>query len=310
MHTYLLSLKNYLNHFGLLLCLVLVSCNTQKKLQKLTESKRDLRANELIKVVQNRNNGIQRINAKASCDLIQKGKKTAFNLTLKTKTDTAIWVSISPALGIEVARAMLTPDSMIFMDKINKTYFVSTYSELSEKIGSELDFFDLQDLLLYKIIKHQKKDKYLSTESQDNYELLKSINRKVKRNLGLKGQNKKDLNLDSINTTLALDTSKKRTLRQMDKEVQILIKTIVSKKNLAIISQSVKDVETDKELQMTYGSDYFTKGTFVYPQAVNINVKDKGVVHSSFNLNFSRFRINEDANFSIRVPSKYEKVEQ
>jgi hypothetical protein len=303
-------LKNSLKYLGFLLCFVAVSCSTERKLQKLSESKRDLRANELIKVVQNRNNGIERINAKASCDLIQKGKKTAFNITLKTKTDTAIWISISPALGIEVARAMLTPDSMIFMDKLNKTYFVSTYTELSEKLGSELDFNDLQDLLLYKIIKHQKKDKYISTESDNHYELLKSINRKVKRNLGLKGQNKKDLNLDSINTTLEFDTTKKSTNRKMEKEVQILIKTIINKKNLAIESQSIKDVETDKELNMVYGSDYFTKGTYVYPQTVDIDVKDKGKVHSTFSLTFSRFRINEDASFTIRVPSKYEKVEQ
>jgi hypothetical protein len=287
---------------------VAISCSTERKLQKLSESKRDLRANELIKVVQNRNNGIERINAKASCDLIQGGKKTGFNITLKTKTDTAIWISISPALGIEVARAMLTPDSMIFMDKLKKTYFVSTYTELSEKIGSELDFDDIQDLLLYRIIKHRKKDKYISSETDKHYELLKSINRKVKKNLGLKGQNKKDLNLDSINTTLALDTSKRRTLRKMDKEAQILINTIINKKSLAIESQSVKDVETDKELHMSYGSEYFTKGTFVYPQKVNIDVKDKGTSHSSFHLTFSRFRINEDASFTIRVPSRYEKV--
>lgn len=289
--------------------MIAISCSTERKLQKLSEAKRDLRANELIKVVQNRNNNITHINAKASCDLVQNGKKTSFNITLKSKTDTAIWVSISPALGIEVARAMLTPDSMIFMNKLNKTYFVSTYAELSERLGSDLDFSDIQDLLHYKIIKHQKKDKYTSTESNNRYELLKSINRKVKRDLGLKGQNRKELNLDSINTTLELDSSKKSTLRRMDKEVQILIKTIINKKNLAIESQSVKDVESDQELNMMYGSEYFTKGTFVYPQTVNIDVKKQGVTHSTFSLIFSRFRINETANFNIRVPSKYEKVQ-
>lgn len=277
-------------------------------MQKLSDSDRKLRPNELILFTQNRNNGIESINAKAECDYTQDGKKTSFNITLKSKTDTAIWISISPALGIEVARAMLTPDSLVFLNKLEKTYFVSTYQELSEKLGSELNFYDLQDLLMYRIIKHQKKDKYVSSENDQHYELLKSIRRKVKRNLGLQGQNRKELNLDNINTTIELDSTKRGEQRMIEKEEQILIRTIIDKRSLAIISQSVKDVESNQELNINYGTEYFTDSTFVYPQKVDISVENKGQLYSTFSLSFSRFRINEEVKFSIRVPSKYDEV--
>ncbi len=36
--------------------------------------------------------------------------------------DSAVWVSVIPALGIEMARALLTPDSLKLMDKLHDQY--------------------------------------------------------------------------------------------------------------------------------------------------------------------------------------------
>lgn len=301
------SLKNSLKYFCFL-TLILSACSTQKKLQRLEDTKRKLRPNELILYTQNRNNALNSINAKADCNFTQDDKKTSFNITLKARIDSAIWVSISPALGIEVARAMLTPDSLIVLNKLDKTYFVSGYDALSERLGSDLNFYDLQDLLLYRIIKHQDKDKYFSTDNDSNYVLTKSINRKVKRSLGLQGQNKKDLEIDDINTTIDIDSTKRSGQRRFDKEVQILISTVISKNNLAILNQSVKDVESDQELKIEYGNDFFTDSSVVYPKLVDVTISKQNKLYSKFSLDFNRFRINEPVRFSFNVPDRYEQI--
>ncbi|MBK8414658.1 MAG: DUF4292 domain-containing protein [Bacteroidetes bacterium] len=38
------------------------------------------------------------------------------NINLRIKTDSLTWISKSPLLGIEVARVMITRDSVKFMD--------------------------------------------------------------------------------------------------------------------------------------------------------------------------------------------------
>lgn len=302
-----LSLKNYLKYFCFLI-VVLSSCSTQKKLRRLEDTDRKLRPNELILYTQNRNNALQAINAKADCEYTQEDKKTSFNITLKAKIDSAIWISISPALGIEVARALLTPDSIIVLNKLEKTYFISSYDALSERLGSELNYYDLQDLLMYRIIKNQDKDKYFSTDTKTNYVLTKSINRKVKRSLGLQGQNKKDLEIDDINSTLDLDSTKRRSQKLIEKDVQILISTVIAKNNLAILSQSVKDVESNQELKIEYGNDFFSDSNVVYPKNVDVRILKQNLQYSKFSLDFSRFRINEETRFSFNVPDRYEQV--
>ncbi|MBK6894893.1 MAG: DUF4292 domain-containing protein [Flavobacteriales bacterium] len=49
--------------------------------------------------------------------------------------DSAVWVSITPALGIEVARALLTTDSLFLIDKIHDTYWLGDTTQAQTKFG-------------------------------------------------------------------------------------------------------------------------------------------------------------------------------
>ncbi|HAR20844.1 MAG TPA: DUF4292 domain-containing protein, partial [Cytophagales bacterium] len=41
-------------------------------------------------------------------------------LTIRIRKDSVIWISVNPALGIEVVRALITKDSIFVIDKIHK----------------------------------------------------------------------------------------------------------------------------------------------------------------------------------------------
>ena len=58
-------------------------------------------------------------------------------------------MSISPALGVEVARILLEPDSVLFISKIpgNKFYYAGNYEALSEWADTPLAFSDVQAIL-------------------------------------------------------------------------------------------------------------------------------------------------------------------
>ncbi len=75
-------------------------------------------------------------------------KNTNATAFVKMKKDEVIWVSLTGALGIEGFRAMLTPDSVVVMDKLNKTVSRRSISSIRDVINLPVDFNSVQDIIL------------------------------------------------------------------------------------------------------------------------------------------------------------------
>ena len=69
------------------------------------------------------------------------------NANIRIKKDSIIWISLKAPLGIEVLRTMITPDSIYFMNRMNKTYFIKPVSHLKEVVNTNINFFQLQEIL-------------------------------------------------------------------------------------------------------------------------------------------------------------------
>lgn len=76
------------------------------------------------------------------------GKKYNVNAHVRMYKDSAIWVSITGALGFEGLRAYITSDSVKLMDKQNKSYIARSVSYLQEVTELPLNLASLQDLLI------------------------------------------------------------------------------------------------------------------------------------------------------------------
>lgn len=87
---------------------------------------------------------------KAKVDLVEGRKKSPFTAQLRIKRDSVIWISISSGVGIEGARILLTQDSVKYINRIEKTFFLGNYSFLSSLIGAEIDFDKVQALITAK----------------------------------------------------------------------------------------------------------------------------------------------------------------
>lgn len=69
------------------------------------------------------------------------------NVNIRMKKDSLIWISVT-GVGFEVARGLITRDSIVFMDKFHKNYFVFTYEQLSKRFNFELNFSLLQSIII------------------------------------------------------------------------------------------------------------------------------------------------------------------
>jgi len=66
---------------------------------------------------------------------------------IRIQKDSIIWISVTGPLGIEGARALIRPDSLQVMNKIDKTILTRPVNYLQEKFHIPIDFYALQDLI-------------------------------------------------------------------------------------------------------------------------------------------------------------------
>lgn len=73
--------------------------------------------------------------------------KQNFTANFRMEKNKVIWVSIT-GFEIEVARAIITPDSVKAIDRINKKAYLYSYNDIQKLIGISVDFQTLQDLII------------------------------------------------------------------------------------------------------------------------------------------------------------------
>jgi hypothetical protein len=87
------------------------------------------------------------LNAKGKAQINMKGNKQGANISLRMRRDSIIWVTAG-LLGVEGVRAVLTPDSVRVVNKLEKTYFTGGYDYLSKLLNVPVSFAQMQAILL------------------------------------------------------------------------------------------------------------------------------------------------------------------
>ncbi|MFY0651670.1 MAG: DUF4292 domain-containing protein [Cyclobacteriaceae bacterium] len=67
---------------------------------------------------------------------------------IRIKQDSLIWFSLTPGLGIEAARGLISKDSIILVDKIHKEYTTMQFADLTKKFNFSLDYHLIESILL------------------------------------------------------------------------------------------------------------------------------------------------------------------
>jgi len=75
-------------------------------------------------------------------------KNLSATANIRLKKDSIIWVSVTPGFGIEAARGIITQDSVIFVNRMNKEYSAFDFKELSKEFNFNIDFNLLQSVVL------------------------------------------------------------------------------------------------------------------------------------------------------------------
>lgn len=274
----------------LLLC-SLFACKSVKNVAKQREVP-DIAEGRMLKNVETAELDYTTLYAKridVSIDL--NGKRNSLKASLKVKRDSFVQMSLTAPLGIEIARVLLTPDSVTFIDYFNKKYFQSDYNYFAEKFGISLGYDCFQKILTNIFCnlencmdKEVKNDKFKYERTDKDYVLSniqkKALDRKLKRFFKKKKKNK----------DYAL----------------VLQKIHIDPQYFRPSKLSLEDLEDDIGVSAEYVDfkDYDGK---IFPEKIIFHVSFENI-NIGLELKFMKLEFNTEVNSNLRIPVRYKKM--
>jgi uncharacterized protein (DUF1330 family) len=217
--------------------------------------------------------------AKFNLDLIIDKKKTNVTGQLRMKKDSAIWITLSPALGIEMARLLITTDSVKFINRINKSYFTGDYAKVNQFLDANIDFDVFQALLLGNDLTYYEDGKFRASYDSKEYHLVTAGRQKLKK-----------------------------YVKSREDEERIYIQNIfLDPETFKITQLKIKEVKKEnKKLDATY-SKFHLVSEQLFPHHILFDLlADKPI---KVDLDYTKIEINKTLDFPFKISNKYARIQ-
>ena len=162
-----------------------MSCRTTKKVVESPSASVKLKGEEVIQIfdsVKSREFDFNYLSAKAEVSYTDKsGETSSFDINLRICRDSAIWISITPLLGIEVARVLIRHDSVIVLDRIHKNVMKRDYLYFEELWKTNVNYEMIQAVVVGNYFQYLEKEKLRSVYEEEPYVILSTLNKRQAR---------------------------------------------------------------------------------------------------------------------------------
>jgi hypothetical protein len=144
---------------------------------------------------------------RANAKYKDKNQSLAFSAEIKMKKNEMIMVSIR-FLGITMAKGLITPSEVKYYEKKGGKFFEGDYTTLSNWLGTDLDFYKVQNMLIGKAMDDLRKGNY-SNITEDKWYKLQQLTDQ---------QNIKSYSFESIHFLI-----KKQEIEQIEKNRKLIV---------------------------------------------------------------------------------------
>jgi len=208
----------------------------------------------------------------------EKRNSTKFKGQVRIRKDSLIWVSITPALGIEIVRMVITTDSVKYINRFSKEYFVGDYALVSRFLQINIDFDILQSLILGNDFQFYETNSFRASIDNLNYKLSTTGRRKIRKEA-------EDASNDPI----------------------VLLQNIwLNPESFKIIQVDVKEYMKDNR-KLTASYDRFLPiEDQHYPSNLNFDITAENVV--TINIDYNKVTRNEPKTFPFSIPKNYDRI--
>jgi hypothetical protein len=141
--------RNTLNSFLLLICLsTAFGCKAKREIIRsaaAVKADKSSKAGKLLAIT-NSSLDYSSLSIKARADLNIDGNENDVSMNIRIRKGEAIWVFVTAFAGLEVARALITPDSVKILNKLENTYTRKPFSYIYNFANDQINFETLESI--------------------------------------------------------------------------------------------------------------------------------------------------------------------
>jgi hypothetical protein len=220
------------------------------------------------------------LTAKANVESKVDDKEENFDIKVSIRKDSAMLVSIQYVLGLQVAKVLITKDSVKFVNYIQKTYFKGDFNYINDLLNADLDF-DLVQAVLFGN----------SAEFNEDETRLRPVT-------------------DRQNCHYLLSTERRRRLRKIQtgtSEIKNALQILtLNPDNYKILTNEFNDPATNRRFIANY-SRFMQKDSVYAPYHVDIDIIAQK--NANIKIDYVRIEKNTEQKLSLNIPSKYDPIQ-
>lgn len=276
----------------MLVSVLMFSCRTAK--QVVTEKDIPLMTeHKLLKQIEsNRLNDSTLFAKRIDVSFTDGENSDNFKASLKISRDSFMQISLTAPLGIEVARILLTQDSIKFVDVYHKKYFLADYDYFNQRYDVSLTYDFLQNIF---------------TNTFSDFTLLDESNLRTKRyKLDRTEMGYKLWTIDKKNAGKKLKKFYKQSGSERD-EIILLQEILIDPMYFRPLSMSLKDLNEGVGISVRY-ENFVRFGEELFPEKMRFTLFSKKS-NMDLNLKFQRMEFNVPVEPNFRILSKYKRME-
>lgn len=254
----------------------LAGCTTKRSVIKAPLKEEG--AEYLFNKLQENQFKFQHFSARANISYKINNQLFEFKGQVRIAKDSALWITFTQDLGIEIARVFITQDSVKFMDRINKKYFVGDYQFVNEFLKTNIDFGILQGILLGNDFDYYDNVRFKAQVDGNEYHLFTSERSKLKK-----------------------------YVRNSNDENRILFQSIWLNPNTFKISQiKIKELTKDSKKLTAKYSDFEMIDGQLFPISIHYELETGEAV--KVDAKYSKIELKNMLAFPFKIPSNYKNM--
>jgi hypothetical protein len=274
----------------LVFCL-LTSCRTTEKVPEVRL--RPMNAVRIYKKAESNTFNYDRFAIKKINIQFDNGRvRTSFRAAVQAVKDQAVVLTLTK-LNMLLARVMLTPDSVVYVNYFEKTFYSGDYEPISELLHFELDFTTIQAVVsanIFALFENGKELREFRTWDEEGYYVLQSETVRKLTRLEDKGKTERAA----------------RIMSRMDEEIPVIQTFYFDPSYFLIRKLELKDIDTPQYALLQFG-DYEPVADKYYPASVDMVFKS-GSSNISVNAKMSGFSTGDGEFVPLKIPEKFNRI--
>jgi len=252
-------------------------------------------ASKLIRNIENNAFDYKHLSIKKiSCQFDNGKTRTSFKASIVAKKDKQIIVMLSK-LNIPVGRLWLTPDSVKFINYLEKNYFLDDYSYLSSMLDMDLDFETVQAIISNNVF---------SLGVQKREKEIKDYEAKIDSGMYV---------LESVKKLKPRKENQKMNERRQVRKAQKIVPDSPVRQSIYIDPVTFKlrkiklvDATNARNLKIDF-SDFVSVEKQLYPGEMSLNLASPENT-MQLHIKFAGFSTEEEKEVRFRIPEKYTRI--